>query len=80
MSIGIGQAVHVPGGCPDLWIDPVKETGVCHVVFEDGSVERRKRFNGDKEVVFGRSPVGAGLREAAGRDYVVDVVRRESGR
>jgi hypothetical protein len=73
MSMGIGQAVHVPGGCPDLWIDPVKEPGVCHVVFADGSVDRRKRFNGDKEVVSGRSPVGAVLREAAGRDDGVDV-------
>ena len=71
--MGMGQAVHVPGGCPDRWIAPVKETGVCHVVFEDGSGDRRKRLNGDKEVVSGRSPGGAVLREATGRDYGVEV-------
>jgi hypothetical protein len=50
--MGIGLAVHVPGGFPDRWIAPVQETGVSHVVFEDGAGERRKRVNGDKEVVY----------------------------
>ena len=41
MSIGIGQAVHVPGGARTCGLDPVKETGVCPcLVFEDGSVDR----------------------------------------
>ena len=72
-AVGIGLTVDIPGDVPDLWIDQVEEAGALHLLFEDGAVDGREGFNGDKEVGSGGEPLGAVLGESPTRDDGVDV-------
>ena len=71
--IGIGLAMHIPVGMPDLGVDAVEEFGFGHLLFEESPVDGRERFNGNKEVVSGREPLGAVFGAPTARDDIVDV-------
>jgi hypothetical protein len=53
--------VNVPGDVPDLWVDVLEQSGLAHIFFEDGSVDGREGFHGDKEVGSRGEPDGAVL-------------------
>ena len=72
-AIGTGLRVDVPREVPDLWVDVIEQAGLSHVFFEDGSVDGREGFDGDKEGGSGGKPGGAVLGEATTWDDVVDV-------
>ena len=65
--------VDVPGEVPDVWGDVLQQSGLAHVFFEEGSVEGRESFHGDKAGGSGGSPGGAILRESTARDNGMDV-------
>ena len=71
--VRVGLTLDIPVGVPDLWVDAVKESGFGHLLFEDGSVDGREGFHGDKEGVSGRSPLGVVHGEATTWDHGVDV-------
>ena len=52
----VGLAVDVPWGVPDVWIDLFKCPGFCHLLLEDGAVDRRQGAYGDREVGSRRQP------------------------
>lgn len=71
--IWIGLAVDIPGDFPALWVDVVEESSALHLLFEDGLVDGRECFNGDKEVVSGREPLGVVSGESTTWDNIVNV-------
>lgn len=73
MSVGLGPTVDVPGGVPDLRVDVFEHAGLFHLLLEDSTVDGRESFNGDKEVVSGREPLGAFFGETTAWDDGVDV-------
>jgi hypothetical protein len=60
--------VDIPGDGPDLGGDVLPQSGVAHVVFEDGAGERRESLPRDQEGGSGGEPGGAVLGEATARD------------
>ena len=56
VAVVIGLTVDVPGDGPDLRVDVPQQTGVAHGFFEEGAVDGREGFHGDKEVGSGGQP------------------------
>jgi hypothetical protein len=76
--VRVGLPRDLPVGMPDLGIDGVEQTGIGHIVLQDGVGDGREGVHGDQEVVSGREPRGTVPGEAATRDDGVEVrVRRE---
>jgi hypothetical protein len=73
VAMGACLRVDVPGAVADLWIEVLQQSGVSHVFFEEGTVDGREGFHGDKEVGSGGLPGHAVLREATARNEVVEV-------
>ena len=73
VAVVIGLTLDVPGDGPDLWGDVLQQSGVAHVCFEEGLVDRRARCHGDIQVASGGPPGRAVLGEASPRDDGVDV-------
>jgi hypothetical protein len=73
VAMGIGLTVDVPGDGPDLRLNLPQETGMVHLVFEEGTVDGGERFDGDKEIGAGGAPTRAILGEATAWNDIVDV-------
>ena len=55
-TVVIGLTVDVPGDRPGLRIDLPQQTGLVHGFFEEGAVDGREGFHGDKEIGAGGQP------------------------
>ena len=73
VAVVIGLTVDVPREGPGLRIDLLQQTGVAHLVFEEGAGDGGERFDRDKEVGSGGPPGRAVRGEAPARDHGVDV-------
>jgi len=51
-----GLTMDIPRDGPHLGVDVLQQSGLAHVVFEDGSVDGGQGFDGDKEVGSGGAP------------------------
>lgn len=74
-AIGIGLAVDVPWGGPDVWIDLCTRSGRAHLLCEERAGDRCQGAHGDREVGSGRPPGLPVLRASATRDDGVEVGR-----
>ena len=73
MGVWSGLAVDVPGDGPNLWVDVLQQSGLAHGFFDDGSVDGREGFHGDKDVGSGGAPCRAVHCEATAGHNVMDV-------
>ena len=49
VAVVIGLTMDVPGDGPDLGVDVLQQSGLAHLLFVNGTVDRGEGFDGDKE-------------------------------